>query len=30
VLMPPLAITEAELERLVSVMVESTKAALTS
>ena len=30
VLMPPLSITEAELEKLVSVVVESTKAALTS
>src|SRR6185436_3783056 len=30
VLMPPLAITEAELEKLVSAMVDSTKAALTS
>jgi adenosylmethionine-8-amino-7-oxononanoate aminotransferase len=29
VLMPPLAITDAELEKLVAVLVESTKAALT-
>jgi adenosylmethionine-8-amino-7-oxononanoate aminotransferase len=30
VLMPPLSITEAELEKLVTALVESTKAALTS